>query len=124
MKQLNRQLAESVLIEVTIDPSAKPGNRELRIATRTGLTNPMIFQVGNLPEVRELEPNNKQAYQKPFNIAGLAKEKPLELPVVLNGQIMPGDIDRFRFTAKKRQKLVIETHARSLIPYLSDAGEA
>ena len=34
---------------------------------------------------------------------------------------MPGDVDRFRFTAEKGQKLVIETHARSLIPYLSDA---
>ena len=121
MKQLNRQLAESVVIEITIDPDAKPGSRELRIATRAGLTNPMVFQVGTLPEVRELEPNNKQAYQKPFNIAGLPKEKPFELPVVLNGQIMPGDIDRFRFTAEKGQKLVIETHARSLIPYLSDA---
>ena len=120
MKQINRQLAESVLIEVNIDPRAKPGNRELRIATRTGLTNPMVFQVGSLPEIRELEPNNKQAYQKPFNIASLPKEKPVELPVVLNGQIMPGDIDRFRFKARKGQKLVMETHARSLIPYLSD----
>ncbi len=121
MKQSNRQLAESVVIEITIDPDAKPGGRELRIATKTGLTNPMVLQVGTLPEVRELEPNNKQAYQKPFDIAGLPKEKPLELPVVLNGQVMPGDIDRFRFTAEKGQKLVIETYARSLIPYLSDA---
>jgi len=121
MRQRNRQLAESVIIEVTIDPGAKPGSRELRIVTKTGLTNPMVFQVGTIPQVLELEPNNKQAYQRPFNIAGLPKEKPLELPIVLNGQVMPGDTDRFRFTAQKGQKLVIETHARSLIPYLSDA---
>jgi len=121
MRQRNRQLAESVVIEVTVDSRAKPGPRELRIVTKTGLTNPMVFQIGTMPQVLELEPNNKQAYQRPFNVAGLPKEKPLELPVVLNGQIMPGDIDRFRFTAKKGQRLVIETHARSLIPYLSDA---
>ena len=121
MTQPNRQLAESVLIEITIDPHAKPGNREIRIQTPLGLTNPMVFQVATLPEVRELEPNNDQAYPKYFNIPGLPKAKPLKLPVVLNGQIMPGDVDRFRFTAQKGQKLVIEAHARSLIPYLSDA---
>ena len=64
MKQINRQIDESVVIEITIDPDAKPGSRELRIATKTGLTNPMVFQVGTVPEVRELEPNNKQAYPR------------------------------------------------------------
>ncbi len=33
----------------------------------------------------------------------------------------PGDVDRFRFRAKEGQQLVIETEARSLIPYLADA---
>jgi len=123
-QQLNRQLAEKVLIEITIEPDAAPGNRELRLGTKTGLTNPMVFQVGLLPEVRELEPNNRQAYPALPNLSkvlNLPKEKPLELPVLLNGQIMPGDIDRFRFRARQGQQLVIETHARSLLPYLADA---
>jgi len=122
--QTNRQLAEMVLIEITIDPDAQPGSRELRLVTKTGLTNPMIFQVGLLPEVRELEPNNRQAYQVPPNMArirNLPRERSLELPVQLNGQILPGDVDRFRFRAIKGQQLVIEAHARSLIPYLADA---
>jgi len=122
--QLNRQLAEMVLIEITIDPDAAPGNRELRIETKTGLTNPMVFQVGLLPEIRELEPNNQKAYPSLPNLpkgVKVPKEKPLELPVVLNGQIMPGDVDRFRFRAQQGQQLVIETQARSLIPYLADA---
>jgi hypothetical protein len=123
-QQMNRQLAESVLIEVTIDPDAEPGNRELRLGTRTALTNPMVFQVGMLPEVLELEPNNREAYQELPNllrVPNLPKEKPHELPVLFNGQVMPGDVDRFRFRARKGQKLVIEAHARSLIPYLADA---
>ncbi len=122
--QANRQLAESVLIEVTIEPDAPPGNRELRLATRTGLTNPMVFQVGLLPEIRELEPNNQKAYPDLPNllkVPNLPKEKPHELPVLFNGQVMPGDVDRFRFRARKGQQLVIETQARSLIPYLADA---
>ena len=122
--QENRQISEMVMIEVTIDADAEPGNRELRFKTATGLTNPMVFQVGTLPEIRELEPNNQQAYPPLPNapkLANLPQEKPLELPVLLNGQIMPGDVDRFSFHASKGQRLVMEAHARSLIPYLADA---
>lgn len=122
--QMNRQLAEMVLIEIKIDPDAEPGSRELRLLTRAGLTNPVVFQVGTLPETRELEPNNRQAYQVPPNMArirNLPREKALTLPMMLNGQIMPGDVDRFRFYAIKGQQLVIEVQARSLIPYLADA---
>lgn len=122
--QMNRQLAEMVLIEIKIDPNAEQGSRELRLITKAGLTNPVVFQVGALPEIRELEPNNRQAYQVPPNMArirNLPREKALTLPVMLNGQIMPGDVDRFRFRAIKGQQLVIEVHARSLIPYLADA---
>jgi len=115
-RQFNRQITESVLIKVTIDPHAKPGKRELRIKTAAGLTNPMLFHVGLFPETRELEPNNQKAYA---DLPGVPK--PPEPPILFNGQIMPGDIDRFRFRAQKGQKLVIETQARSLVPYLADA---
>jgi hypothetical protein len=43
------------------------------------------------------------------------------LPAVVNGQILPGEVDRFRFAATKGQKLVIAVQARQLIPYISDA---
>ena len=44
-----------------------------------------------------------------------------DLPVVLNGQIMPGDVDRFRFEADRGTRLLAAVHARSLVPYLADA---
>ena len=34
---------------------------------------------------------------------------------------MPGESDRFRFSAKRGQNLTIEAQARHLIPYLADA---
>ncbi|MHC4434430.1 MAG: PPC domain-containing protein, partial [Planctomycetota bacterium] len=122
--QMNRQLSEMVLIEITVDPDAAPGKRELRLRTNTALSNPVVFEVGVLPEVRELEPNDGEAYPSLPNVPKLVRlpsDKPLETPVLLNGQIMPGDVDRFRFRAKQGQRLVIETHARALIPYLADA---
>ncbi len=114
-RQMNTQLGQMVLIEVTIDADTEPGDRELRLATPRGLTNPMCFQVGTLPEVREQEPDDSDRF------AYLPKEPPIDLPMVLNGQIMPGDIDRFRFRARRGQQLVIETHARRLVPFLADA---
>ena len=45
----------------------------------------------------------------------------ITLPAVVNGQILPGAVDRYRFTAKKGQHLVVAVAARELIPYLADA---
>jgi len=114
-KQLNAQIAESVLIEVTIASNAVPGDRELRLETPLGLTNPMVFQVGELSEISELEPN------EPQNLTQLQYPPPLDLPVLLNGRIMPGDVDHFRFRAQQGQQLVVKAYARRLIPYLADA---
>ncbi|MDY0034123.1 MAG: hypothetical protein RBT84_19355, partial [FCB group bacterium] len=114
-KQLNPQIAEMVRIEVRIEPGARPGPREIRLQTAGGLTNPMVFEVNTLPEVQELEPND------PRPGARAEKIRPLELPVLLNGQILPGDVDRFALRCHGGQSLVIETHARSLAPYLADA---
>jgi len=43
------------------------------------------------------------------------------LPAALNGQIMPGASDRYRFKARQGQRLVVAASARELIPYLPDA---
>lgn len=113
--QRNPQLAESLIIKITIAPDAPIGDRQVRLKTQAGLTNPMCFEVGGVPELRELEPNDPNAQNE------LPPPPPLELPVVLNGQIMPGDADLFRFQAEEGQKLVIAASARKLVPYLADA---
>jgi len=125
-KQPNAQIDETVLIEITIDPDAVPGDREIRLATPLGLTEPMLFEVSQLPEVTELEPNdpngdNRLPFNNPNEISRLPRPAPIELPALLNGQIMPGDVDRFPVHARKGQKIVVETQARHLVPYLPDA---
>lgn len=109
-RQANPQIAETVRIRITVAAGAEAGRRELRLKTPTGLTNPTCFQIGQYAECSETEPNEKPA------------ELTLkELPVTVNGQIMPGDVDRFRFKARKGQGLVAIVSARELIPYLADA---
>jgi hypothetical protein len=46
-------LAEIVTLEVTIDAKAVPGPRQLRLQANTGMSNPIVFVVGQLPEVRQ-----------------------------------------------------------------------
>jgi hypothetical protein len=113
--QRNPAIAESVIVEVIIDREATPGDRELRLGTPQGLTNPRRFEIGTLPEVRDLETGKGRLDEL------LPKQPPLKLPALLNGQIGPGDADRFRFTAQHGQRLVIETQARGLVPFLADA---
>ena len=123
-RQRNSQLMQIVEAEITILPGAKLGNREIRLITKRGLSNPLIFQVDDLPETKELEPNNNSANQKYPGILNLPEyitDKSVMLPVIINGQIMPGDIDRFCFAAKKGEKITVKVFARELIPYLADA---
>ena len=116
-KFLNRKkrpkppIAEKVTLEVTVDPHAAPGGRELRLRTLNGLTNPLVFEVGNIPETRE--PDKEEL--------DVTAPSPVQPAVVLNGQIMPGEADRFPLQLRGGQKLVVAVQARKLIPYLADA---
>ena len=114
-RQINTQLADMVLVEIELAPGAPPGDRQLRLETAAGLSNPMCFQVGALPEITETEPNDPG---RPLRLPAL----PLAtLPVVANGQILPGDVDRIPFRAEQGQRLVVRVAARHLVPYLADA---
>lgn len=127
----NPQLAEDVRLRVVVAADAEPGQRELRLETASGLSNPRVFHVGQLPEYVEKEPN--PAPISGAGVAGMAgatsakhiQAEPvpaLEIGagLVINGQIMPGDADCFRFEARKGQRLVAAAGARQLIPYLAD----
>lgn len=134
-------LVETVTLRVTVAPDAEPGQRELRLLTGSGLSNPLVFQVGQLPEATERSGRSiaveasqrrggrgrkRQADARPPPGTSPMNDEPeqetdVSLPVLLNGQILPGDVDRYRFRARKGQPLVVDVSARRLIPYLSDA---
>lgn len=117
-RQFNPQLLEEVTLQVTIAKDAPLGDREVRLISPLGLSNPLFFQVGNVREVRETETGETKGANNNKTPDALVGDK---LPVVINGQIMPGDVDRFSFKAKKGTKLVIAASVRALIPYLADA---
>jgi hypothetical protein len=124
----NPAICELVVCNLTVAPDAEPGQREIRLVTASGLSNPLVFWIGQVPEVSE--PASKNIAEQKSSIArgsfgpGRKKTKAepaVTLPAVINGQILPGEVDRHRFTATKGQKLVIAVNAQQLIPYISDA---
>ncbi|MCE1195089.1 hypothetical protein LWX53_01130 [bacterium] len=102
---------ETVELEVAIDPKAAPGERELRIVAASGVSNPLVFCVGTLPEARE---------RGRFDLDPPAPA-PLAAPIVLNGQIFPGEVDSFPLTLAAGQEVALKVAARALVPYLADA---
>ena len=77
----NPHLGEDVKVKIVVSPDAEPGPREIRLKANLGLSNPVVFHVSQLPEHTEAEPNNKEP-DAPASST---------LPLVLNGQIMPGE---------------------------------
>ena len=106
-KNQNPAIAERVTVALTVAPDATPGERELRLSTPNGITNPLVFQVGRLPEVVKTAPQ--------------AGPVDVQLPAVINGQIAQGGTDAYRFDAHAGQQLIVAVSARKLIPYISDA---
>lgn len=109
-KQFNPQIAERITLEFKLPADIRPGEHELRVITTNGLSNPLLFQIGQMSETSEKEPNNLVKNAGPLPA----------LPVLVNGQIMPGDVDCFRFRARRGQTLVFQADARALVPYLAD----
>lgn len=121
-----RSQTELVFAEVTVAPDAKPGRREIRAITKQGVSNPLPFWVGQVPEVARKP-------MKTMQLPVLGKEslaqrkRPREeeevriaVPCTMNGQIAAGEMNRYRFQATKGQRLVIAAKARELVPYVPD----
>jgi hypothetical protein len=139
-RNISPVLAETVTLQITMAPDAEPGKHELRLGTPQGLSNPLVFCVGQLPEFSEkesisvsIQPGTNQP-----QISQAATDMTITLPATVNGRIKPGlarpqvparpgqpftpgDVDRYRFHASQDQQLVIAVSARELSPYLADA---
>jgi hypothetical protein len=127
-RSANPAISEFVTLSVTMAPDAEPGERELRLGGPMTLTEPLVFCVGQLPEFNKAEPPATAPFAAPnrpgnpyVQSATAPVESRVELPCVVNGQILPGGVDRFRFRAHQGQRLVLAATARELMPYLADA---
>jgi hypothetical protein len=119
-------IAETVRVQITLSPGAPAGEREIRLVTPNGLTNPLKFCIDQLREVSgppAKSTGELQAARGRGQIRAVPPEPPTDitLPVIVNGQIAPGGVDRYRIQATKGQHIVFAAKARELTPYISDA---
>ncbi len=92
---------KTIRAKITIAAEAALGERELRLATPDGVSNPLTIEVGSLPELTE----------GPRRDDPLQAQK-IELPAALSGKIgAPAEIDYFRIAAKKGQNLIVDVFA-------------
>ena len=120
-------IASLVLVEVTIAPDAEPGEREIRLVTLRGVSNPLVFYVGQVPEVSRT-PMLTAVQQVLGKEASALRKRPPEddlnqitIPCTVNGQIASGEVHRYHFDARKGQHLVITVLGRRLVPFMADA---
>ena len=93
-----------LVISFQIAPEAPLGNHQIRLITPNGVSNPQNFIVGDLPEIKEQEPN-----------ATPAEANMLELPVTVNGVVASiDDVDMFRFKLKKGARLICDINAQRM----------
>ncbi|MEW6158289.1 MAG: PPC domain-containing protein [Verrucomicrobiota bacterium] len=91
--------ASKVLLHVA--DQAPIGRQDIRANTPMGLSNPFPFEVSDLTNVREQEPNS-----------AIDQADAVPVPVVINGRIQgEKDYDAFKFTVAKDQRLILEVVA-------------
>ncbi len=95
--------SKSLKVRLQIDSSASLVDRELRVVTAHGVSNPLNLRLGAFPEV---DASDNQSREKAQNIA---------LPAVVSGTINSAAQSHFyKFTAKKGDKLVLNVDAHRL----------
>ena len=112
--QMTPSLRQRLLVTIVADADARPGVRELRLFGRNGMSPPRPFLVTAEPRVEE------PPFAAPFRPQ---PDCPLidKFPVVLDGQIMPGQTDRWRVRLRQGVPVTFRAVARELQPYIGDA---
>ena len=90
------------ITKMTLDIAAKaPRSQEIRLKSPRGYSNLIPFNVSDLNEIAEAEPNNESGQAQAVTI-----------PLVVNGRVgAAGDVDRFKFKSDRDQRLAIDVAA-------------
>ena len=84
-------------VGLTIDAGTAVGIYPIRVVTDWGVSNPILFAVGQVPQLPEVESNNT------FDTA-----QPIPNPIVVEGECQGNDEDFFRFRGRKGDRVVVD----------------
>ena len=84
-------------VELEVPADTKPGLYPLRVVAETGLSNVLMFSVGALPTIDEVEPNSD-----------FASPQVIENNVTIEGAVAREDEDYFSVNLKQGEQLTVE----------------
>lgn len=109
--QASPAIEQMAVLEIEVAKNALLGQRELRLISQNGVSNPLVFEISELPE------QTLTFYSRGESPATEIKT----FPSILNGAIMPGETDQWKFNARKGESFLFTVSARKLNPFLGDA---
>lgn len=109
-------ISQKVIVTIAADATAKPGMYEAVVWNERGMAAPYPFLVTNRIHVKEplyTPPHRKRPAPSSADatVGG----------VVLDGQVMPGEIDVFHVKLSGGRRYRVNVTARGLLPYIGDA---
>lgn len=96
-KSVEKVEKNKVELTIAIAPEVPPGNHLMRIRTRTGISHARQFFVGIFPNVDEKEPNSD--FDSP---------QVVQMNSTIEGVVQNEDVDYYRVSLKKGQRLSVE----------------
>ncbi len=84
-------------VRLTVDARTAVGVYPIRVVTEEGLSNPVLFAVGQVQQVPEVESNNT-----------FASAQAIPNPAVVEGECSGNDEDFFRFHGRKGERIVVD----------------
>ncbi len=103
VKSVDKVEEKSVECTVAIAPEVPTGNHLVRVVTKTGISHGRQFFVGHYPNVDEVEPNND-----------LDLAQAVSFNQTIEGVVTNEDVDYFKITAKKGQRITLEAEGLRL----------
>lgn len=107
-----------LLLELAQD--APVGSYPIRIETKSGISNVLLFTVGPFKEVTEAE---SESMRQMYANDSTDTAEPVALPATVNGTLQGSDRDWYRFTGKPGETFVVEVEARRIGSALDPALE-
>lgn len=120
MKKADPKGPPPAKFNVTVGGDVPPGQYDVRVVNKFGISNPRVFTVGDLHEILEKEGNND-----------IEQAQKIELGTTVNGVInQPTDVDFYQFAGKKGQRVIvhcatssIDSRAKPLVEMWTLAGK-
>ena len=97
LKKVEKAENNKVECVIGIAPDTLLGNHLIRIRTKSGVSHTRQFFVGRFPNVEENEPNND-----------VEAPQPIALNQTVEGVVQNEDVDHYKVTVKKGQRISVE----------------